>query len=425
MLSFISNLYMDMRNLLLVAGFLLWSGALLSQDVYVSGKVVDSRSGDPVAHASILVTALNTGTITNDDGEYVLFIPGDQANPSVNISCLGYASVTVTVSALRAVNSIVKLDPVEYVLKEVVVLWPDPVEIIKGAFDKIKDNYSQKPLGLQVFYREHLLEDDHSMELSEGLLGVYMSPYNRKKSAVQMKLLKGRKSIDSTSSKSLKYIFLGGEPHSLVETDIAHDFGDFTYAEWIKSSVFELIDVKLFDDRPVYEIEFDQKDGVEEPLYKGKIIIDKESMAVVSIDYRISPKGIKYHKLLKGVQKTMAAMAKITLDLTDQHVLVNYRRIDSLWYLNDATANYDFHFTKREKNPADNIDVKITLGTEMLVSEMTTENVKPFTKSEELDFKGPFKNKIGSYDHDFWKGDNYIVPSKKIRSIAQKLKDIQ
>ncbi|MFZ1083092.1 MAG: carboxypeptidase-like regulatory domain-containing protein [Candidatus Kryptoniota bacterium] len=52
------------------------NGQAESQNVYtVSGKVLDSKTGEPLAAASVRVSGSARGTITNLDGTYSMSLP--------------------------------------------------------------------------------------------------------------------------------------------------------------------------------------------------------------------------------------------------------------------------------------------------------------------------------------------------------------
>lgn len=398
--------------------------SLFSQDIIsVKGKIVDKRSGQPISYTSLSVDVAKTGSISNEDGEFILQIEGKYQKSSIRVSRIGYAPFVIKLPDLIAVKGLIELTQQSDSLEEVVIRPLNAVELVKGAFEKVSGNYSQKPLRMQGFYREFNIENDQTVELSEALLGIYFSPYNKSKNEVQLKLIKGRKSNAAAGSKVQKYAYFSGMPQSLLKTDVAHGSEEFDVSDFLRNSDMKVVDIWSFDGDQVYEISFDQKDNVKKALYKGKIFIETKNLAIVSIDFGISPKGLEYFKLIKGAGKTIAAMQGIKMNLLKQHCVINYKKVDSLWYLNDAVANYQYHFIKSKKGKGgEELDVKINVGCEFLVTDIASEDAAPFSKGEELDWKGPFSKKITDYDPVFWQGQNYIVPSQKIKNITEKLK---
>lgn len=74
--------------------FLLLLGLFLSfssyaQDITVKGVVKDSKFGDPIIGASVLVKGTTNGTISDMDGNFTLAAPKDG---TLTISYIGYKS---------------------------------------------------------------------------------------------------------------------------------------------------------------------------------------------------------------------------------------------------------------------------------------------------------------------------------------------
>ena len=89
------------KNLLLVIFIfqaLLLSGQELS---YIFGKVVDARTGSPLAFASIVQKDKSVGLISNDDGSFKLPKYFDVAKVTIVVSFIGYYSEEVEVSTMK------------------------------------------------------------------------------------------------------------------------------------------------------------------------------------------------------------------------------------------------------------------------------------------------------------------------------------
>ncbi len=100
-------------TLLLISCF---GGSLLSQEI----KITDSKSGQPVSFATILITDLKTKTeyfrVSDEKG----FVVNPARNTSIiRISCIGYAALSDTVKANQ--KSEIRMNPTVFSLDEVVV----------------------------------------------------------------------------------------------------------------------------------------------------------------------------------------------------------------------------------------------------------------------------------------------------------------
>ena len=107
-----------MRKLaLLFAGALLCSIQLLAQHT-VTGKVVDSRTGFPLADVSVAATGTTSGTKTDADGKYSITLSAGVK--SITFSFVGYITTTRAIGKLAIID--VDLEESQSDLGEVVVV---------------------------------------------------------------------------------------------------------------------------------------------------------------------------------------------------------------------------------------------------------------------------------------------------------------
>ncbi|WP_462219114.1 carboxypeptidase-like regulatory domain-containing protein, partial [Ferruginibacter sp.] len=83
-----------MRKLLLSTSLIFCSYLLFAQQNFTV-KVTDSKTGNPVTNASVVVKATNKGASTNSEGVFTI-----QAKPNdvLEITCIGYQPQLVTLS---------------------------------------------------------------------------------------------------------------------------------------------------------------------------------------------------------------------------------------------------------------------------------------------------------------------------------------
>lgn len=105
----LQNIYM--RKLLLLLGFMLSSFLLFAQQSYTI-QVVDSKTGSPVANASVKIKSSNKGVSTNDNGTAVLQA---SAKDVLEISSIGYKSQEITLSGTGNVKVFLESTSIEYV----------------------------------------------------------------------------------------------------------------------------------------------------------------------------------------------------------------------------------------------------------------------------------------------------------------------
>lgn len=87
----------------------------------VTGKVIDSSSGDPLEYASIGVVNTSIGIITDNTGNFKIDVKGQSPKATVRISMVSYAPQTFTIEELSAKENIIKLVSTPMQLAEVIV----------------------------------------------------------------------------------------------------------------------------------------------------------------------------------------------------------------------------------------------------------------------------------------------------------------
>lgn len=123
-----------MRNLLLVlAAMLLFSDAALAQRS-VRGKVTDEK-GSPLPNVSVVVTGTSTGTVTADDGSYVLTVPAN--GRTLTFSSVDMETQEVTLGDKTSIDVVLRTQ--DRALQEVVVTGYQVVrkKDVAGAISKI------------------------------------------------------------------------------------------------------------------------------------------------------------------------------------------------------------------------------------------------------------------------------------------------
>lgn len=120
------------------------------------GRLLDAQTGAPVSFASVGLRGTTLGTVSNTEGNFLLFIPADQAtHDTVQVSCLGYGSVRLPLARLAADKElVVKLKPQAHLLGEVLVKAPmSAAAMVAKAREQLATNYPQAAHSMQFFYR--------------------------------------------------------------------------------------------------------------------------------------------------------------------------------------------------------------------------------------------------------------------------------
>lgn len=105
---------------LVIVLFLLLTNLAQAQEKYtISGAITDASSGEELIGASVWITELRTGGITNEYGFYSVTIP--EGTYTLNISYVGYAKTVKQLSLTESILLNEELEPESTTLDEVVV----------------------------------------------------------------------------------------------------------------------------------------------------------------------------------------------------------------------------------------------------------------------------------------------------------------
>ncbi len=378
-----------------------------------TGKVVDKGNGDPIVFASVFIVGTNLGTVTNSEGEFIIKIPGSLLKNYIGITHIGYGRATVPVEMLEPEGNTLELEISPIPIREVVVTNPDPRRLIEQAMFSIHENYPAEPMMMISFYRETIKKNRNYVAISEAVLDVYKSSYSSQIDNDRIRIYKGRKGQDVNRMDTVLFTYQGGH-YTAFLLDIVKNPGDLLSADMLDNYDYTMGGMISIDDKNTWIVEFDQKTGVEYPLYKGKIYIDVESSAVVGLEFNISPKRIAIAARYM-IQKKPAGMKA---NVVSGHYLTNYRMVQGKWYLNYVRAEFVLDCKWDRKL----FKSTYTVMSEMAVTDITRENIQKF-KIRESAKKSDVLIELVAYfeDPDFWGDYNVIKPDESIESAIIKL----
>jgi len=118
----------------------------------ITARLLDADTGEPIPFATV-VTGADRGTITNEEGYLNLDLTSIEG-PSVHLSCMGYESREVAISALST-SGIIRLKPAPIQLNEVRLggSIPEAEEIIREVRRNLDRNYPVSA-SYELFYRQ-------------------------------------------------------------------------------------------------------------------------------------------------------------------------------------------------------------------------------------------------------------------------------
>lgn len=374
----------------------------------LKARITDKQTAQPIVAASISIyhNGRISGIISNNDGAFNIHIP---ANPdSIKVSAVGYNSQIIPVSGYS--DSIIKLERSRVVLPGVIVKPIGALEIIQKAIEATHKLLPAGNFENHFFYREIIKDTSDYFSVAEA---IFKSQYFPSGKDYKLKMEKGRCKEDVAYTRLFEDYHPGGGPEELISKSLSIDFPDFLDAKKIKWFVYHKDSVISYDDRNVYIISFDQKPTVHEALDKGKIYVDAEDFSIIKYESQNSPLGINYAKGLTGTDKLFASLLHIDFKRKGWVKNANFSKMDGYFILNNAYAAYQIAY----KQPGKNLDLNLTITTEMAVIDGPASFTESISKGEEWKRKNLVANLPSDFDTGFWGSYNIVSPTSALNNV--------
>ncbi|MDP3451551.1 MAG: carboxypeptidase-like regulatory domain-containing protein, partial [Bacteroidales bacterium] len=328
------------RFLIIMVSIMLMATVSTAQDlISLSGRVQDGANKRALSFASVQLLSTNISNVTNSDGVFVLKIPSGVKADSILISYLGYKSVKYSIHDFAKGELLIRMEQSNITLKPVTVRPQDALSMIRMAVARVNVNYSQKPVQMTAFYREMIKKGNNYVSINEAVLDINKASYAGYR-ADQIGIFKARGSYDINRIDTLLVKFQGG-PNSSLDLDVMKDpfLGVETLMlDQIYSFVFS--NPVTIDDRFFYVIEFNEKPGIKEIYFRGKVYIDSESLAVGRVEFSMNVEGRETANAYFIKKKP----ASLKMDVMSADYLVNYKRNnDGLWYFDYSRTSVKFN----------------------------------------------------------------------------------
>jgi hypothetical protein len=380
--------------------------------IALTGKVLDKETRKPIMFASISLNGTNIGTVANADGEFLLKVPKSKVNEQVSFSHLGYKNSKMSAESLKGTEAVVYLEPETIALKEVIIRSEDPVILLKGALSNVPKNYRTEPVMLTSFYRETIQQNKKYVSVAEGVLEAYKSAYNSF-SNDKVKVLIGRKGQDVKKMDTV-VVKLQGGPITPFFLDIVKNPENVLSEDYFKYYDYTLAGQVSIDDIRCYVIEFNQKKDVDMALYKGKIYIEMDNLAIVGAEFDVSENGLPQANVLFVKKKPLT----MKVDILRANYFVRYTKNSGKWGLNYVRSELKFKCKWQKRFFTSTYATMV----EMAVTDIDTVNVNKFNRKETIKSTDIFSDRAEDFKNDeFWGDYNIIKPDESIQSAILKL----
>ena len=406
------------KGIILLMGLLLFSHLQAQNDenyYTIGGIVKNALNKKKIEYVTVSAVGTNVGTITNEDGEFMLKLNDTLRVTEIELSCLGYYNAKVPVTKQNALNQEFFLQPQAIPLKEVEVRsWKNALDLMEIAIEKIEYNYSHTPNLLTGFYRETAQKGRRYITISEAVVNIYKDSYKKTADRDRVQVLKGRTLISPKTSDTLAVKLLGG-PNLSVFLDIVKNPELLLEKEILPLYSYKIDESVTINDRPQYVVRFIPQMIVDYPLYSGVFYIDQETLAFTRSEFAMDMKDknkvtdIILNRKPPGLRFSPDEVSYVVSyiqqgDKTFLHYLRNVIRFKCDWKRRLFATNY-------------------TVISELVVTDNQKENPPKIESKNSFSSRQSLSDKAMSYyDSNFWGAYNIIEPTESLESAVSKLK---
>ncbi len=375
------------------------------------GEILDYHNKKPIPFAHINIAGTQKGTISNESGIFALKINAFSENDSLVISYIGYEKNVKPLLKSQEIHTYL-LKRSSLKIPEIHVTPNSPTFIIEKALLNVSENYSCNPEMLTAFFRETNTLNKSYLSISEAVISIYKSAYQNDFMNDKVQILKARKNQNFAPLKNYNIKVAGGLYYNL-KLDIAKARPTYIDPEYFHFYDYQFDTSTNYFGRRAYVINFDQKDWVQDAMFKGKLFIDIETKAFAGAEYQVSPKGLAFASKYLIQKKPLSYRIEPVIT----RYLVNYRYHQGKWILNHGRSKVVLNIKDRKKEK----ESLFATTSEFLITSRIDTNVRQYRFSRTVGAHDVFVEQIDDYDESFWGTYNIIEPGKDLKNAYRQL----
>lgn len=336
------------------------------------------------------------GTVTNQEGTFNLMLPGESTDTIV-VSYIGFQSQLKPVKeVIKNTNLTIRLAENEVALNEVVVMPVDTLtDLLRKAFARIESNYSKNGKLIRGFYREanQLIPENKFVYFSESVLEFYKPGYGNKLYGPVRIVEGGKAELPHRDKYSNVYFYAG--PYVAQRFDFVKEREEFINPDFFDRYTYEMIGQTTNEQRPVYIIKFSPNENAQ---FEGKFYLDKETLAYIAAEYKLSPRGIR----------KVNGQTPNAFDFKERHYLVKYKLTGREWNIFMVVQD-GVGFNESLKN-----EVRYT--NEYISTAFEEVSKNPIQESDAIPFSGIYTLQKGKFADSFWNEPATVTRTKELDS---------
>lgn len=378
--------------------------------IVLTGTIIDQTTREPLDYVSVSLLNRPVGTITNNDGNFLLKIPAELQNDTILISNVGYARQKRIASTLQ-VDEIIALQSVTIRIREVKVRAISAGEILTNFRNNLRQNYSVENQLLTGFYRETLKQDDQYINVSEAVVEILKAPYDQKLRDDKVRLVKSRRSPEVQPFQWVKFKLQGG-PSNITMLDVVKSLETFLDPEYQNLYTYSVSQVIWYKNHPVFVIRFRPSKNSEIPCFDGEMFIDRETYALLYASFSLDNYGLE----LTGQSFIVKKPRGIKVKPQFVNYQVDFSEFNGLWHTHTIRSSISFR-VRSVKNKVNSVFHSVS---DLLITDVRDTEMKRFPVKDLFTSNDIFVDFSGEYDEDFWGNYNIIRPDEDLQNAFKK-----
>ena len=339
--------------LIFLLAFFIYVPVIQSQDnSLVTGKVLNREDKEPLPFASIRLKNHPIGTISNENGEFDFYIPKSKRNDTLSISFIGFNGYEVPLEIIQG-KLVIELSPSYNVLDEIILSEKNPLDYIKKALENLDENYPQNDYQSLAYYRQKFIENGSVINKEEGVFKTYYSKsgdstdnqhqlllykpeedpkqfqfmrewFEAKQEKRKAKAIKKGEEFDEEEYDSDMDIDFGG-PETVIDLDINNKRDSYLDPKHFKKYEYSFGEETSLNGERLVTINFKAKRTIDHKKDAGKILINTEDYAIVSIE-----QTGKFH--VPFIVKPILFVMGLKIGNPTFNTVISYQKFKEKWY---------------------------------------------------------------------------------------------
>lgn len=382
--------------------------------IRIAGQITGQNGIQPIPYCHITLVGKALGTISNTQGKFSVLIPDSLANDTLAFSCLGYDTKYLPIAQTDSLPLNIKLQTHIFKLQTINITRYNPEDILRNYDQNYKRNYETEYTLFEAFYREITIENNHYTNISEAVLNILKAPYHNEFRNDLVKFVKGRKGTETSPIGDIRLTLMGG-PFYITKLDVVKNKESFLDAENRKFYTYKFDRTTLMNNRKTAVVEFSPIYTLRNILFEGTLYFDIETWGIARVEFRYTRQGLREARQTLIYKKPR----HVKVDPDKLEYAVQYKYIDSKWYLQSARSFFDIKINNRETREKTNF----SSTSEILTTSIEKGSFEKFARHDIFRPNEIFTERISTYDPTFWGNYNVITPEDELTNALKNFEE--